>query len=66
MSKVTGSLEVIDYCANASCGAEIYFSQRVVKHGKDLYCGTGCLCEGIGAVVILADDSPEHQNDPTG
>lgn len=66
MSKVTGPLEVIDFCANADCGAEIYFGQRVVKHGKDLYCGRDCLCEGIGAVVIKADDLSEHENDPTG
>lgn len=41
------------------------FGQRVLKHGKDLYCGTDCLCEGIGAVVIKADDPPVQENDPT-
>ncbi|NQX45314.1 hypothetical protein HQN87_08215 [Paenibacillus tritici] len=65
MSKVTGPLEVIDYCANPKCQAEIMFGQRVLKHGKDLYCGNNCLCEGIGAVVIKAEDSPKHENDPT-
>lgn len=72
MSKVTGPLEVIDYCANPSCGAEIMFGQRVVKLGKDFYCGINCLCDGIGAEVIKADDNlegggaAEHENDPTG
>lgn len=73
MSKVTGPLEVVDYCANPKCEAEILLGQRVVKHGKDLYCGNNCLCEGLGAVVIKADDnlergdaSSEHENDPTG
>ncbi|WP_156123788.1 hypothetical protein [Paenibacillus sp. FSL R7-0273] len=72
MSKVTGPLEVIDFCANPVCQDEIYFGQRAVKYGKDLYCGNNCLCEGIGAVVIKADDNlrggdaTEHENDPTG
>lgn len=71
MSKVTGPLEVIGYCANPNCLGEIMFGQRVVKHGKDLYCGNNCLCEGIGAVVIKADDNlergdvEENKNDPT-
>ncbi|BCG57458.1 hypothetical protein [Paenibacillus sp. URB8-2] len=60
MSKVTKLAEVIDFCANPKCQAEIMFGQRVVRHGKDLYCGNNCLCEGIGAVVIKADDSPER------
>lgn len=73
MNKVIGPIEVIDYCANPQCQAEIMFNQRVVKYGKDLYCGNSCLCDGIGAVVIKADDnlergdaSIEHENDPTG
>ncbi|MBT2288002.1 hypothetical protein J7E73_02425 [Paenibacillus albidus] len=72
MSKVTGPLEVIDFCANPNCQGEIFFGQRVMRHGKDLYCGNNCLAEGIGAVVIKADDSikggeaSEHENDPTG
>ncbi|MEK3796139.1 hypothetical protein MKX42_30820 [Paenibacillus sp. FSL R7-0204] len=72
MSKVTGPLEVIDYCANPKCQGDIYFGQKAIKHGKDLYCGNHCLCEGIGAVVIEADDSregggaTEHENDLTG
>ncbi|WP_342439993.1 hypothetical protein NSS79_15305 [Paenibacillus sp. FSL L8-0436] len=71
MSKVTGPLEVIDFCSNPKCQAEIFFGQRVVKHGKDLYCGNNCLCEGIGAVVIKADDNlgrgdaKQPENDPT-
>lgn len=60
MSKVTSPLEVIDYCANPKCQADIMFGQRVVKHGKDLYCGNNCLCDGIGAVVIKADDNFER------
>ncbi|WP_054939038.1 hypothetical protein [Paenibacillus ihuae] len=60
MSKVTSPLEVIDYCANPKCQAEIFFGQRVVKFGKDLYCGNNCLCDGIGAVVIKADDNLER------
>lgn len=71
MSKVTGPLEVIDYCANPECQGEIMFGQRVVRFGKDLYCGNICLCQGIGAVVIEADDlergdAAKHENDPTG
>ncbi|MEK4239095.1 hypothetical protein [Paenibacillus sp. FSL H7-0714] len=71
MSKVTRPLEVVDYCSNPKCEAEILLDQRVVKHGKDLYCGNNCLCEGLGAVVIKADDNFErgdaekHENDPT-
>lgn len=63
MSKVTGPLEVIDFCANPKCQAEIMSGQRVVKFGKDLYCGNNCLCEGIGAVVIKADDNLEGGDD---
>lgn len=71
MSKVTNPLEVIDFCANPKCQADIMFGQRVVKFGKDLYCGNNCLCDGIGAVVIKADDNLErgdaatNENDPT-
>ncbi|WP_340397771.1 hypothetical protein NST50_05155 [Paenibacillus sp. FSL E2-0202] len=73
MSKVTGPLEVIDFCSNPKCEAEILLGQRVVNHGKDQYCGIDCLFEGLGAVVIKADDnlergdaSIETKNDQTG
>jgi|GEM_PF-5250859 len=71
MSKVTGPLELVDYCANLKCEAEILLGQRVVNYGKDLYCSNNCLCEGIGAVVIKADDNlgrgdAKHENDPMG
>lgn len=58
MSKVTDlqSQEVMDYCANEDCGAEIIFGQQAAKRGRDLYCNMGCLCQAIGAAVITVND----------
>ncbi|MNW27538.1 hypothetical protein D3C74_43340 [compost metagenome] len=50
------SKEVMDYCADKTCGAEILEGQHVVKHGSNLYCNMRCMCNGIGATVILVDD----------
>lgn len=66
LSKVMKQREVIDYCGNPSCGTEIMFGQSVIQYGQDLLCSSERLCSRIGAVVITADDSPEHENDPTG
>lgn len=60
------SNEVIDYCANPECGAEIIFRQPVIRCGKDLYCGSECLFTGVGATVIRAEGTSKHENDPTG
>lgn len=58
MSKVTDlqSQEVIDFCSNEECGAEIVFGQQATKWGKDLYCNMGCLSRDIGAAVITVND----------
>ncbi|KZS48096.1 hypothetical protein AWU65_20280 [Paenibacillus glucanolyticus] len=46
--------EVLDYCANETCGKEIYFGQLVTKIGHELVCSGKCLVEKIGAVTIIA------------
>lgn len=71
MSKVTNPLQVVEYCTNPKCGGEIFFGQKAIKLGMDLYCSNNCLCESLGAVVIKVDDNiergdAEHENDPTG
>jgi hypothetical protein len=48
--------EVIDYCANEDCGAEILLGQEVTKWGRHLYCNMGCLSRSIGAAVITVND----------
>ncbi|MGG3278895.1 hypothetical protein [Paenibacillus solani] len=49
--------EVIDYCANETCGKEIYFGQKVTKIGHELVCSGKCLVEKIGAITIIAGTS---------
>lgn len=46
--------EVIDYCANDECGAEIHIGQPVLKIGNELVCSGSCLMKKMGAVTIIA------------
>ncbi|WP_236575981.1 hypothetical protein [Paenibacillus sp. USDA918EY] len=46
--------EIIDYCANEACGAEIFEGQPVTKIGHELVCSGKCLMQKIGAVTIIA------------
>ncbi|MNC47625.1 hypothetical protein D3C75_966960 [compost metagenome] len=62
MSKVMQQLEVVDYCGNPECQAEIMFGQKAIRYGQELLCSNECLCSRIGAVVIKA----ENENDPMG
>jgi hypothetical protein len=50
----TGSSDVIDYCANEECGAEIHIGQSVLKIGHDLVCSGACLIKKLGAVTVIA------------
>lgn len=65
MSKVTNlaSTEVMDYCADEACGAEIVYGQHAVSHGADLYCNMRCFCNSIGAAVITVDDEGREQHE---
>lgn len=56
LSKVLETVvpDVIDYCANEECGAEIYFGQPVTKIGNELVCSGACLMKKLGAVTIIA------------
>ncbi|GIO34379.1 hypothetical protein J2TS6_55200 [Paenibacillus albilobatus] len=56
MSKVLETVvpDVIDYCANEACGAEILEGQPVTKIGHELVCSGKCLMQKIGAVTIIA------------
>ncbi|BFH60717.1 hypothetical protein [Paenibacillus azoreducens] len=56
MSKVLDMVapDVIDYCANEECGAEIYFGQPVTKIGNELVCSGKCLIKKLGAVTVIA------------
>lgn len=46
--------DVIDYCANEDCGAEIHFGQPVFRIGSDLVCSSACLAKRLGAVKVTA------------
>ncbi|MGG1878240.1 hypothetical protein ABDI30_11820 [Paenibacillus cisolokensis] len=46
--------EVIDYCANPECGAEICFGQPATKIGHELVCSGRCLIKKIGATTVVA------------
>ncbi|MED5019304.1 hypothetical protein P9847_18540 [Paenibacillus chibensis] len=56
MSKVLDAVvpDVIDYCANEECGAEIFAGQPVTKIGHELVCSGKCLMQKLGAVTIIA------------
>lgn len=56
MSKVLDSIlpDVIDYCANEDCGAEIFVGQPVTKIGHELVCSGRCLIHKVGGVTIIA------------
>lgn len=56
MSKVLGMVapDVIDYCANEECGAEIVVGQPATKIGHELVCSGKCLMQKLGAVTIIA------------
>ncbi|MFF1538401.1 hypothetical protein [[Kitasatospora] papulosa] len=46
--------EVVDYCANEECGAEIVVGQPATKIGHELVCSGACLMKKLGAVTIIA------------
>lgn len=47
--------EVIDYCANPTCAAEIYEGQACYKVGAELVCSRGCLVAKLrGKAVTVA------------
>lgn len=52
--------EVIDYCANPACGAEIYEGQACMQVGHELVCSGACLVAKLGAVTVIAgkEDKP--------
>jgi hypothetical protein len=56
MSKVLDMVvpDVIDYCANEKCGAEIVVGQPATKIGHELVCSGKCLMQKLGAVTIIA------------
>lgn len=56
LSKVLETVvpDVIDYCANEECGAEIFVGQPVTKIGNELVCSGKCLMKKLGAVTIIA------------
>lgn len=56
MSKVLdiNRTDVIDYCANENCGAEIFVGQPVTKIGHELVCSGKCLMQKLGAVTVIA------------
>lgn len=46
--------EVIDYCANPECEAEIHFGQACYKVGHELVCSGKCLVAKLGAKTAIA------------
>lgn len=53
--------EIVDYCANEACGAEIRFGQPVYKVGHELVCCGRCLVAKLGAKTVIAG---KESNDP--
>lgn len=68
MSKVLDLVndDVIDYCANEACGAEIHFGQSVFKVGYELVCSGACLVAKLGAKTVIAgqEEDPEQVDKP--
>ncbi|OPA76975.1 hypothetical protein BVG16_15830 [Paenibacillus selenitireducens] len=58
----TGSSDVIDYCANEECGAEIYVGQPVLKIGHELVCTGACLLKKLGAVTVIAGEGVNQKD----
>ncbi|MGM1047633.1 MAG: hypothetical protein ACQEXX_15985 [Bacillota bacterium] len=65
MSKVLdlNQNEVIDYCANPECEAEIFIHQPVWKIGHELVCSPECLLKKVGAVTIIAGREVNKQSE---
>lgn len=63
MSKVLDlkAEDVIDYCANEACGAEIRFGQPVYKVGHELVCSGRCLVTKLGAKTVIAGRESNDQ-----
>lgn len=55
--------EIIDYCANKSCGAPIHFGQACMKVGHDLVCSGACLVAKLGAVTVVAGKEEPERNE---
>ncbi|MGG3282763.1 hypothetical protein [Paenibacillus solani] len=59
MSKVlnlAAEEEVIDYCANETCGKEIHFGQLAWKIDFELVCSSNCLLKKLGIVSVTAGE----------
>lgn len=52
--------EVMDFCANPECAAEIVEGQIAVRYGQHLYCKMGCAAKSIGIATITAGEKEEY------
>ncbi|MEK5058605.1 hypothetical protein BK126_03170 [Paenibacillus sp. FSL H7-0326] len=48
--------DVIEYCANETCGNEIYQGEKAVTYGDALCCSFKCVAVIMGAYEITAGE----------
>jgi hypothetical protein len=62
MISMESTKEIVDYCANEACGAEIHFGQPVYKVGKELVCCGRCLVAKLGAKTVIAGKEDKDES----